>query len=97
VLLVLSLGIAKLFLLGANTNESNLPVWLRIDSIGELKVLLWETVLTTLLIAGLPDLVAGLFGKLEWTVLILPVAILILAVSLYFMKKADARRGRERT
>ena len=88
VLLVLSLGIAKLFLLGANENETSLPVWLRIDNIGELKVLLWETVLTTLLIAGLPDLVAGLFGKLEWTVLILPAAILVLAVSLYFMKKA---------
>ena len=88
VLLVLSLGIAKLFLLSPDASESNLPIWLRIDNIGELKVLLWETVLTTLLIAGLPDLVAGLFGKLEWTVLVLPAAILVLAVSLYFMKKA---------
>jgi uncharacterized membrane protein YqhA len=88
VLLVLALGIAKLFLLSPNVNDSSLPVWLRIENIGELKVLLWETVLTTLLIAGLPDLVAGLFGKLEWTVLILPTAILVLAVSLYFMKKA---------
>ena len=88
VLLVLGLGIAKLFLLGPNVNDSNLPVWLRIENIGELKVLLWETVLTTLLIAGLPDLVAGLFGKLEWTVLILPAAILVLALSLYFMKKS---------
>ena len=65
-----------------------MPVWLRIQSIGELKVLLWETVLTTLLIASLPVLVAGLVGQLSWSVLIIPAAILLLALSLFFMKKA---------
>ena len=69
VLMVLALGIAKLFLLHPKVDESALPVWLRIDSIGELKVLLWETVLTTLLIASLPVLVAGLVGQLAWSVL----------------------------
>jgi uncharacterized membrane protein YqhA len=88
VLLVLGLGIAKLFLLSPNVEESGLPVWLRISSISELKVLLWETVLTTLLIAGLPGLVSGLFGDLNWSVLVIPSAILVLALSLYFMKKA---------
>jgi uncharacterized membrane protein YqhA len=87
VLLVLGLGIAKLFLLGPNVEEAGLPIWLRINSISELKVLLWETVLTTLLIAGLPGLVTGLFGDLNWTVLVIPTAILVLALSLYFMKK----------
>jgi hypothetical protein len=87
VLMVLALGIAKLFLLGPNVDESGLPTWLRLHSISELKVLLWETVLTTLLIASLPGLVAGLFGQLNWIVLVIPSAILVLALSLYFMKK----------
>lgn len=89
VFVILALGIAKLFLLDPETVErANLPNWLKIENIGELKVLLWETILTTLLIAGMSHLVAGLVGKVEWSVLVIPVAILILSMSLYFMKKA---------
>ncbi len=89
VLMVLALGIAKLFLLSADSKQQEgLPVWLRIEKISELKVLLWETILTTLLIAGLSQLVEGLFIKVDWTILMTPVAILILALSLFFMKKA---------
>jgi uncharacterized membrane protein YqhA len=88
VLMVLALGIGKLFLLSPNVDESALPVWLRIHSISELKVLLWETVLTTLLIAALPSLVAGLFGQVAWSVLVIPAGILVLALSLFFMKRA---------
>ena len=50
-------------------------------------MLLWETILTTLLILGLSELTAALFGKPDWTVLLTPIAILVLALSLYFMKK----------
>ena len=89
VLVVLGLGIAKLFLLPPSSKaHADLPVWLRIERISELKVLLWETILTTLLIAGLSQLVVGLFSRLDWTILLMPVAILILALSLFFMKKA---------
>ncbi len=89
VLIVLGLGIAKLFLLAPDSKaHSELPAWLRIDSIGELKVLLWETILTTLLIAGLSQLIEGLFTTLDWAILMIPIAILILALSLFFMKKA---------
>jgi uncharacterized membrane protein YqhA len=89
VLLVLGLGIAKLFLLAPDSKSHNgLPGWLRIESIGELKVLLWETILTTLLIAGLSELIEGLFTRLDWAILMTPLAILILALSLFFMKKA---------
>jgi uncharacterized membrane protein YqhA len=88
VLMVLALGFAKLFLLHP-TPEQNaaLPAWLRFESIRELKVLLWETILTALLILGLSQLTATLFVKPDWDVLILPAAILVLALSLYFMKK----------
>jgi uncharacterized membrane protein YqhA len=89
VLIVLALGIARLFLLDPGSGEvAHLPEWLRIESISELKVLLWETILTSLLIIGLSDLTEGILGKLDWSVLLTPVAILILALSLFFMKKA---------
>lgn len=89
VLLVMGLGIAKLFVLKpAAQDPPSLPVWLRIESISQLKVLLWETILTTLVIVALSDLIRGLFTKLDWTALIIPLAIVVLALSLFFMKKA---------
>ena len=88
VLLVFALGTAKLFLLDPTAEESaHLPLWLQIKSISELKVLLWETILTTLLILALSGLTASVFAKADWTVLLMPIAILALALSLYFMKK----------
>jgi uncharacterized membrane protein YqhA len=88
VLVVLALGIAKLFLVdSAAKQDLTLPGWLQIDSISELKVLLWETILTTLLIIALSDLTEGLFTTLTWTVLLTPGAILLLALSLFFMKR----------
>jgi uncharacterized membrane protein YqhA len=88
VLLVLGLGIAKLFVVNLTAEESaTLPTWLRLESISQLKVLLWETILTTLLIVALSDLIRGLFTKLEWSALTIPAAILLLALSLFFIKK----------
>jgi uncharacterized membrane protein YqhA len=88
VLMVLALGIAKLFFLRLSPADvGNLPTWLRIESISELKIMLWETILTTLLIVGLSDLIRELFSPLQWSAIILPVAILILALSLFFIRK----------
>ena len=87
VLLVLAIGIAKLFLVSPTFDDTKLPTWLRVHSITELKVLLWETVLTTLLIVGLSDLTTALYAKLQWTALVMPMAILILSLSLFFMKR----------
>ena len=87
-LLVLGLGIAKLFVVNLTEEETAaLPIWLRIDSITQLKVLLWETTLTTLMIVALSDLIRGLFTTLAWSALTIPAAILLLALSLFFMKK----------
>jgi uncharacterized membrane protein YqhA len=88
VLLILSLGVAKLFLLPpAAPHSRRLPSWLDVETFSDLKYLLWETILTTLLIAALPLLTAGLFGEVEWVALASPAAIFLLALSLYFMKK----------
>ena len=66
---------------------AEIPAEIFFSSISELKVLLWETVLTTLLIVGLSDLTTALYARLTWTALIMPLAILVLALSLHFMKR----------
>jgi uncharacterized membrane protein YqhA len=91
VLMILALGVAKLFLLRSRPGARrivDLPSWLQIESFSDLKFLLWETILTTLLVAALPILATGLFEKLDWTALVVPATVLLLALSLYFMRKA---------
>jgi uncharacterized membrane protein YqhA len=88
VFIVLALGIAKLFLVGPKaTEDMDLPTWLRIESIADLKVLLWETILLTLVISALSELTTGLFERLDWSALVTPTAILALALSLYLVKR----------
>ncbi|MFL5307310.1 MAG: YqhA family protein [Polyangia bacterium] len=89
VFLILGLSIAKLFLLGpSDVDEASLPRWLRLHSIGALKVLLWETSLVTMLVVSLSEMTADLDSpNRTWTVLLTPAAILLLALSLYFIKK----------
>lgn len=89
VLIVLALGVAKLFLLDPSAqDDASLPPWLRIHSIGELKVLLWETILVTMVIIALSNLSGSFYSAPDWTALLTPAAIFLLALSLYFMKKA---------
>jgi uncharacterized membrane protein YqhA len=89
VFIVVALGIAKLFLLAPSAQEdASLPVWLRINKISELKVLLWETILVTMVVVALSEFTASIYSTHDWTVLLTPAAILLLALSLYFMKKA---------
>jgi uncharacterized membrane protein YqhA len=91
VFLILGLSIAKLFLLGpADVDDASLPTWLRLGSISEMKVLLWETSLVTMLIVSLSEMTANLDSRdRTWTVLLTPAAILLLAISLYFIKKRE--------
>lgn len=91
VLIILALGVAKLFLLRPGAlagRRSSLPSWLDVDSFGELKLLLWETILVALLVVALSSLTAGLSSELRWNALVLPAAILLLAVSLFCVKRA---------
>jgi hypothetical protein len=51
-------------------------------------VLLWETILVTLVITSLSELSAGLFEKVQVTALVTPTAILLLSIALFLVKKA---------
>jgi uncharacterized membrane protein YqhA len=90
VLIILAVGVAKLFLAPATATHdrfASYPTLLKVESFSDLKILLWESILTALLILGLSSLTEELTGKMEWTALVVPVAIFLLALSLYFMKK----------
>jgi uncharacterized membrane protein YqhA len=93
VFFVFSLGLLILF---NNKDEEsvlpvNLPDWLRVKNFIQLKVLLWEAVLTTLVVSFLTGLVnERLNGTIIATSdLIVPGAILLIAISLYFLKKGE--------
>jgi len=69
--------------------ELDIPNWLRMRSFHDLKIVLWEAVLTTLVIGfliaiaqlELEDKEAGI------EILFMPVAIALIAISLYLLKK----------
>ncbi|MGO9378251.1 MAG: YqhA family protein [Dissulfurispiraceae bacterium] len=87
VLIVLALGLTELFLVGDDEKDACLiPSWIRVKSFLELKLLLWEVVLTVLVVAFLGQAL-GQAEDLHWEVMILPASILMLAISLFIMKK----------
>jgi uncharacterized membrane protein YqhA len=86
VFLVFGLGVGRLFVFN-KVDESILPAWLNVHNLKELKVLLWETILVTLVILSVTNVVK--VPPKSWEDLVFPVFILILALALYFVRKAD--------
>ena len=92
VFLIFSLGLYVLFMDKARpTLDELLPEWMRVKNFMQLKIVLWETILTTLVVSFLGTLAEmKLRGEsLNPTNLILPGAIFLIALSLYFLKKED--------
>jgi uncharacterized membrane protein YqhA len=88
VLIMLAFGVAKLFLLSPKAvDDDSLPNWLHVDSFSDLKFLLWETILTALLILALSVVTSELLEKMTWTALVVPAVILMLAISLHLMRR----------
>ncbi len=91
VLLVLALGTTNLFLMSSGKESlEHIPEWMRVRNLTELKLLLWEAILLVLVVGAMVNFMANL-EQLNWIHLVMPVGILILSLSLYFLK----RGGRE--
>ena len=91
VMLVLALGTASLFLSRPGTDDRlNLPKWMRIRSLTELKLLLWEAILATLVVTAATSII-GALPHLDWTHLLLPAVILVLSISYYLLKRTEPR------
>ena len=92
VLFVFSLGLQVLFNHKPdNTLLQTLPRWLQVKNFMDLKVILWEAILTTLVISYLADVarikISG--GEVTEHSLLIPAAILVISISLYFLKKGE--------
>jgi uncharacterized membrane protein YqhA len=84
VFMIFSLGIMRLFTHYHEPNEK-LPRWLQLNSFGELKELLWETILLTLVIIAVSEVIKNL-EHFDWHILMLPGVILVLSISLFFVR-----------
>ena len=83
IFIIFGLGIARLFLFN-NAPDDQIPSWLRFHEMKGLKVLLWETILVTLVIYCLQILLTH--KEIIFELLILPIAILLLTIALFFMR-----------
>ena len=85
VFLIMAIGLVQLFIGDVPMMKSLSFPWLKIDSFTALKILLWDTFLVTLLVL----FVTRVFAEpvLDWDMLILPAAILMLAVCSFLLKQ----------
>ena len=91
VFFVFAFGLYKIFFLKDNsTINDSLPRWLHIESIFELKSLLWYSVLTTMVVLFLNFAVVRISANdLSWNFLMFPAGILLISISLFFMTKSE--------
>jgi uncharacterized membrane protein YqhA len=89
VMLVLAIGTASLFLTTPGSDaERSLPAWMRVKSLTNLKLLLWEAILATLVVTSATSII-GALHHLEWKHLVLPAVILVLSISYFLLKKTE--------
>ena len=89
---IFSLGLMVLFDNKKHISTSlNLPEWLNVKNFMQLKVILWEAVLTTLVISYLAMLARERFNNSPLTpeLLIIPGAIFLISISLFALKKSE--------
>jgi uncharacterized membrane protein YqhA len=87
VFVVFSIGTTTLFLVRDERALESVPAWMRVHDLAELKFLVWEAILAAMVVAS----VAGEFGVeggRSWTMLVLPVATLILAAGLFLTRRS---------
>jgi uncharacterized membrane protein YqhA len=88
VFFVFSIGVSALFIArSGNPGIEAVPEWMRVKNLSELKFLIWEAILAALVVASVESFVAS-GHELGWTALILPIAILILALGLFLARQA---------
>jgi uncharacterized membrane protein YqhA len=87
VFVVFAIGTTTLFLVRNESALESIPAWMRVHDLAELKYLVWEAILAALVVASVAGEV-GVVGERSWTVLVLPIATLILAAGLYLTRRS---------
>ena len=86
VFMIFGLGLGQLFLFDKDS-AIYLPRGIRIDSLKELKIILWETILVALVIFCVTHLLKN--DLTSWDIVPFPVIILILSLALYLFKSKN--------
>ncbi len=89
--LIFSLGFAQLFFPKdskiSQFVESIAPSWLHVESFTQLKLILWDTVLTTLVVLFVGEVFTA-SGQYDWSLTMLPIGIFLISLAKYLIKKA---------
>jgi len=88
--LIFSIGFSQLFFpkpsMFMRVIDTITPDWLKVKNFTELKLILWDTLLTTLVIKFVSDAFTA-SGNYNWLLMIVPIGILLIAISRYLIKK----------
>ena len=89
VFFVLSIGMLILFTDADAGFPIKLPKWLHVESFVELKIILWEAILTALVVDYIAGLAEKKINSMELGIydLIMPGAVLLISLSLFFVKR----------
>lgn len=87
--LIFSFGFAQLFVSDNSKIKSLIldwtPNWLKVESFTQLKLILWDTILTTLVVLFAGETFRNLDDVYDWKLLYIPVAVLLIAVSKFLI------------
>lgn len=87
VFIIFAIGISKLFIPEIKILENIKIPWLEPNNFSELKGVLWEAVLTTLVVLFASTVVQHI-NDLTWDLLVIPAAILLIAAALKLLKSS---------
>jgi uncharacterized membrane protein YqhA len=89
---VFSIGFAQLFVSDNSKIQKFMnswtPNWLKVENFTQLKLILWDTVLTTLVVLFAGETFRSLDETYDWKLLFIPIAVLLIAFSKFLIKRA---------
>ncbi|MCG2462321.1 YqhA family protein [Flavobacteriaceae bacterium F89] len=87
VFIIFAIGIGKLFIPDIKILDKIQITWLEPKNFSELKVVLWEAILTTLVVL-FATIVVQHMDNLTWDLLVIPAAVLLIAGGLKMLKSS---------
>jgi uncharacterized membrane protein YqhA len=86
---IFSIGFFQLFYPQPSRMTKNMndltPKWLQVESFTQLKLILWDTVLTTLVVVFIGDVFRAA-GEYTWSLTIIPIAIFLISLGKFLIK-----------
>ena len=95
VIFAYAIAIGFVFALPKEYGE-RLPTWMKVGGVGQLKATLAEVVIVVLIVI-FARIIVEANGQLQWSMLVLPAPILLIAVAVRMIELGGERRAREST